>query len=89
MGKQFSDVNCSLGAPMGRAAYGDPNGHELFRLFKVQLDSGGYDDGGAYWGLPNNIYCAQGEDFQRFVRADSREEAADELNIRYQLKKPL
>lgn len=32
------------------------------KLRKVNLNSQGYDDGGAYWGTPGNLYQARGED---------------------------
>ena len=74
---------------MGRASFGAPLSGELLKLFKIDLDSGGYDDGGAYWGSPSDIYCAQGANYLDFVRATSRRAAAVELNIIDQLKKPL
>lgn len=81
MNKQFSNVSSKYGAPMGRS--GSPLGHTRVRLFRVNLDSGGYDDGGAYWGHGKPIYCAQcGEGGQQFVRADSRLSAVVELGIR-------
>ena len=52
MSKQFPEVSSKYGAPLGRLTSllgATPKG---IRLFKVRLDSGGYDDGGAYWGLP-------------------------------------
>ena len=83
--KQFSLVDCSRGAPMGRSEYGaDTIGSQparAVRLFRVRLDSGGYDDGGAYWGAGQPLYCAKGEDYQRFVRAWSRYDAAVALSI--------
>lgn len=84
MGKQFNDVSCAYGAPMGRRNAPDlDTTRGTVRLFKVKLDSGGYDDGGAYWGrssLP--VYCARDRngDIQT-VRASSREQAAFLLNI--------
>lgn len=81
MSKQFSNVSSKYGAPMGRSE--SPLGHTRVRLFRVNLDSGGYDDGGAYWGHGKPIYCAQcGEGGRQFVRADSRLSAASDLGIR-------
>ena len=81
--KQFKDVNCSRGAPMGR-----PHAHNLdvtpksVRLFKVRLDSGGYDDGGAYWGHGQTLWCARdSQGGEQFVRANSRIAAAAALEI--------
>ena len=79
MGKQFSDVNCRYGAPMGRR--GSPPDGEVtgkVRLYQVNIDSGGYDDGGAYWGLgPPTLYCAEQEHSRllSFFRARSRNDA--------------
>jgi hypothetical protein len=90
---QMSKVNCQYGAPMGRWHSPDdvkPAGK--VRLFRVRLDSGGYDDGGAYWGAPNDLYCAQDDsrDYQRFTRAQSRESAAKALDLESkQLAAPL
>lgn len=86
--RQFPDVDCKHGAPMGRASYGSIQ--ECFpcsvRLFRVNLDSQGYDDGGAYWGIGQPLWCAIGEhdtgcQSRAFTRAGSREEAIVELKI--------
>lgn len=75
MAKQFNEVNCSRGAPMGRPGWlSGPEGK--VRLFRVNLDSGGYDDGGAYWGLGKPLYCCTDDmNFRYFVRASTRREA--------------
>lgn len=84
--KQFDHVNGKYGAPMGRAEFGHAEdcAPKSVRLFHVNL-SQGYDDGGAYWGGPtgghDQLFCAQGEDFQRFTRASSRDHAALLLEI--------
>ncbi len=84
MTKQFTPVSDRYGSPMGRTSYGEltdvkPRSLELFR---VRLNDG-YDDGGAYWGSPNNIYCARDRngEHRRFVRAGSRDEARRELSL--------
>ena len=93
MGKQFADVNCSRGAPMGRAddANLETEMPRFVRLFKVRLMDGGYDDGGAYWGIGEPIYCAIDDDGSRqFIRAGSRERAAFMLGLSSRaLKVPL
>lgn len=75
-------VSCAFGAPMGRpgvrtideAAYrADPT----LIATEIPLDEGGYDSGGAYWGLggceeaPTFIYAVHNasESFHFFVRA--------------------
>lgn len=53
------DVNCRYGAPMGRQS---SKGYTVtadalpLRLVRVPIDSGGYDRGGAYWGLGEPMY---------------------------------
>lgn len=84
MGKQFAEVSCRYGAPMGRRADGyiETNLPRFVRLYRVRLDSGGYDDGGAYWGIGSPLWCAEDDDGNRqFTRASSRERAALILGI--------
>lgn len=84
MSKQFNDVNSRRGAPMGRREKGhlETSDPRTVRLFQVRLDSGGYDDGGAYWGNGGRLWCAVDDDGnRRFIRAGSRERAALELDI--------
>lgn len=80
MSKQFDDVNCKNGAPMGRSACLKGKDQPA-RCFRVHLDSGGYDDGGAYWGFGDKaLYCAKNEaGLLLFTRADSRKEAKEAL----------
>ncbi len=76
---QFPKVNQVYGAPLGRSSSA-PAGK--VRVFRVKIDSGGYDDGGAYWGIGQPLYCALGTDGGRaFTRADSRLSAIVELGI--------
>lgn len=92
MGRQFPDVSCIYGAPMGR--HSDPSLADIprsIRLFRVRLDSGGYDDGGAYWGIGEPLWCAIDCDGgMQFTRAISRRRAAFMLDIsQTALKSPL
>lgn len=74
--QQMPDVSSKYGAPMGRAylssAYipGTPS-----RCFRLRFVDGCYDDGGAYWGAPANVYCASAPGLLWFVRAKSRDGA--------------
>lgn len=84
MSKQFSAVSCRYGAPMGRREDGflETDVRRFVRLFRVRLDSGGYDDGGAYWGSGTALWCAIDDDGNRqFVRAYHRTRAALVLGI--------
>lgn len=93
MTKQFEEVSSRYGAPMGRREAGsiDTSAPRSVRLFRVRLDAGGYDDGGAYWGTGAPLWCAEDDDGNRqFIRAGTRERAALELNIpNPALKRPL
>lgn len=84
---QFTLVDVSRGAPMGRSAYGVPADCQprSIRLFRVNLTEG-YDDGGAYWGVNVRgrfLFCARTEDdtYRAFTRAESRAAAARALGI--------
>lgn len=54
-------ANSKYGAPMGRSSNAiDPDG--FLRATEVEIDEGGYDNGGAYWGLRpsgQTLYCVQ------------------------------
>lgn len=81
---QFQKVNSRYGAPTGRMNTGNAPIDDIktVRVFRVRLDSGGYDDGGAYWGHGQPIYCAtDGADYFATVRADSRLRAIVELDL--------
>lgn len=82
MAKQFPQVSGRFGAPMGRSESPLGAAPRNIRLFRVRLDSGGYDDGGAYWGIGQPLYCATCPDGgRRFTRANSRAAAAVALEI--------
>lgn len=84
MGRQMSDVNCQYGAPMGRGNGSDHTAAGPVRCFRVRLDSGGYDDGGAYWGGGQPLYCAtDGAEFEHYTRADDRADAKAQFAERY------
>jgi len=69
---------------MGRPSSGylETQVRRYVRLFRVKLDSGGYDDGGAYWGHGEPIWCAiDDEGNMQTVRAPHRESAAFQLDL--------
>lgn len=90
-------ASAKYGAPMGRSGssgFTDKRGkyHELtaiegapcFNLVRVPLDSGGYDPGGAYWGLGRLYgYIGPVSDIRGYVRAKTREEAKAEIRKLY------
>jgi hypothetical protein len=82
MPRQFTNVSSIYGAPMGRSTSPLDCAPRSVRLFRVRLDSGGYDDGGAYWGLGAPLWCAVCDaGGRRFTRAKSRADAACILEI--------
>jgi hypothetical protein len=75
------EVSSKYGAPMGRQSDRlDPDG--TFKASIVDLDDGGYDNGGAYWGLrPGTVqlYAVQdGAGNIAFVDAISGERAIED-----------
>ena len=83
MKKQFENVNCATGSPMGRKEWRDaPTVARSVRVFRVRIDSQGYDDGGAYWGIGKPLFCAtDGQNYRMFTRADSRLAAVAEFRL--------
>ena len=90
---KFEKAYSQYGASMGRSNYGRLDVARRVRLFRVRLDAGGYDNGGAYWGLGLPLWCALAEDMsadlvqpatdaRNFVRAASRKEAAKLLGLK-------
>lgn len=63
-----------LGAPLGRRSSRpgeEPEGKLYLR--RVRLNSGGYDNGGAYWGLGAPLWwCGDGAAFDIYFRCRSR-----------------
>ena len=86
MSRQMSVVDCRYGAPMGRGeadhAQKRPDG--ALTLFRVDLDNGGYDNGGVYWGLGEPLYCCTYDCyFEVYTRARDRAEAFDKIRVRF------
>jgi hypothetical protein len=66
------------GAQMGRYTGPDYLCEESGRMYlrRVRIDSGGYDQGGAYWGLGAPLYECQDQDGNtRIFRARDRDAA--------------
>lgn len=75
---------------MGRG-FGSPQVGERCHLQQVDLDSGGYDASGAYWGgraVGQRLYCAfstlgAASEWQQYVDASGRKEAIAKVNDIY------
>jgi hypothetical protein len=86
---RLPEMNCSRGAPMGRREHHAHGMDDLeFELERVPLIDGGYDAGGAYFGLPDNLWAARAElDGEElaffFVRADDDEMACLKVQEEY------
>jgi hypothetical protein len=69
-------VNCTYGAPMGRLSRASLDTSARLYLRRVRLDSGGYDSGGAYWGIGAPLWVAMDQDGDCiFLRASTRNAA--------------
>jgi len=82
--QELARVSCRYGAPMGRVErYPGPDIEPgtRFYLRTVPVDCGGYDRGGAYWGLGQTLYRAVSEcgGVEIFFRAGSRADAKREV----------
>lgn len=84
-------VDCRYGAPMGRRSWDDNAEPYAGRMYLrwVPLDSGGYDVGGAYWGVGQRLYgyAATDDSVNGFVRASDRMEAKARVLRMYPLAK--
>lgn len=84
---RLGNVHSSYGAPMGRrdSASLETCVPRFVRLQRVRLDAGGYDSGGAYWGLRRpgeSLFVADdGDGNRQFVSAYGRPQAALKLGI--------
>jgi hypothetical protein len=71
-------VNDRYGAPMGRRTgpdYLETSAGPLY-LRRIRINSGGYDDGGAYWGTGTPLWWVADQDGNaNFFRASSRDAA--------------
>lgn len=79
----LTNVSSKYGAPMGRKS-DDLAGlivtetDSPFRLQRVRINSGGYDSGGAYWGLGAPLYWWSVE----ITESDSRDECSGFMRAR-------
>ena len=87
---KLSNGSSARGAQMGRPEIhlADTGAAMEFELERLPMVDGCYDAEGAYWGAPDNLYCAQSEDdgetvVQMFIRADSREDAEAKVKETY------
>lgn len=81
------DVSCRYGAPMGRAnrTATPTDAAPKFYLRRIPINGGGYDRGGAYWGLGAPLYYAESTcgNFSEFFRAATRSAARQHIREQY------
>jgi hypothetical protein len=84
----FAPLNCSRGAPLGRAS-SEPSAYDGKSRLHVRAQGGDkfYDRGGAYWGMSSDgpvwaVYTSDGA-FCRYVRAWSRDRALQHVESAY------
>ena len=72
------------GAAMGRDSDGTPDASKL-HLRRVRINSGGYDSGGAYWGIGAPLFEAWDDEgnFRYFTRAADRVAAKSKLHAEH------
>jgi hypothetical protein len=93
---KLSNVSSQFGAPMGRKSYqSDKEASFKFRVQRVRLDRGGYDEGGAYWGIGQPLYIADADPIwieeedreiegpRFYFRANDRDDAKEEVKHKY------
>lgn len=80
-------VSCKYGAPMGRSNWDDNTGTYAGKMYlqHIRLDAGGYDPGGAYWGVGRRLYgyAAVDDSVNGFVRAYDRKDAIERVRRIY------
>jgi len=78
---KMPQVNDLRGAPMGRRSYHGPRDTVgLFRLQRVYLNAGGYDNGGAYWGIGAPLYWYSDDgNLVGYLRARDRSDAKRQI----------
>lgn len=68
-----------IGANMGRCDVipDEVNQAKKLKLHlrRIELVDGGYDAGGAYWGIGNPLFCAWDDQVELYLRETNREEA--------------
>ena len=79
----MKNVDSKYGAPMGRSSVSlerlQESGGKI-SLKRIPLDEGGYDSGGAYWGIGAPLFVAQNDEGEEFYfRAPDRETAKTKI----------
>src|SRR5688572_24408472 len=80
-------IESPRGAPMGRPETlpTNPNAAHNIALLGIRIYAGGYEAGGAYWGIGAPLWCAASEDGElcEYFRAESRQAAEFMIQSKY------
>ena len=79
---KLPDASSKYGAPMGRVGkHGAPDFNSKLTLAEVVIDSGGYDNGGAYWGKSEPLWQAVDDDgeIEMYLRAKTWDAAKPQV----------
>lgn len=81
----ITDVNSQYGAPMGRRDKPRGEFYGKVSLRRIRINSGGYDSGGAYWGIGAPLFwaCCEDGEYAEFFRAPNRDAAKDHVKLKY------
>lgn len=83
MNNPTPDVSSHYGAPTGRPDRAQDTGLRI-HLQRIPLDNGGYDRGGAYWGLGAPLYAYDDEEGDwSYLRARSRDDAKRQIRDKW------
>lgn len=78
-------VDARHGAPMGRPSTFPKTETKRFYLSRVRINQGGYDSGGAYWGIGQPLFqaCAADGDACFYFRVSDRSAAKNHILEQY------
>lgn len=83
---KLPEVGGKYGAPMGRASHATPGDTVDCTITRCNIDSGGYDSGGAYWGTGQPVYWISGDGINLYIRAKSARAAKAEATSRHNVR---
>lgn len=87
MSIKLSQVGSASGSPMGRSERHDiiTSDSPKFSLKRIPINRGGYDSGGAYWGIGQPLYWYSDDDgnVSAYFRAADREAAKAHIRKTY------
>lgn len=72
------------GSAMGSGSTpANPDLAAVLRVRRIRINSGGYDDGGSYWGLGSPLWQCRGEDVDAYTRAGDKPAAIEYFKTKF------